>query len=378
MKIPKLYSQADSMAQLKIEKLHNIIFESFPSKLRYTDPLDSNRLMEFISRNFERLSSDLIIRDGGYQEASYWICKKGEYSGIIVEVTDSRMGNGFSLSEHLDRLAGVDPVTELQETPSCELQASCCNPEPLKEFKKVLDEYKIKTSESKIYLLTKQYGEIGLQPLDVPASTMDLALNYGDEFNKIHDSILSSLNNKISGLYLFYGEPGTGKSSYIKYLISGVLTRKVLYVPINLIDSLTSPDFLPLLIANKNLILVIEDAEKALISREENTGNSSVVSSILNLTDSFIGNTLNVTIMATFNTKKENIDKALLRKGRLKLSHEFCKLSKAESQKLVNSLNFNYAVEEPMTIAEIYNLNDDNRYTEEKQNDRVTGFAKID
>jgi ATP-dependent 26S proteasome regulatory subunit len=213
-----------------------------------------------------------------------------------------------------------------------------------------------------------------LEPLDVPPGDVDLGLNYGKAFLDVHQDVVDSLQNKRSGLYLFYGDPGTGKSSYIKYLLSAVTTRKIAYVPVALIDSLVSPDFLPLLVANRNLILVIEDAEKALISREESVGSSSVVSAMLNLTDSFIGNTLNVSIIATFNTKKDNIDKALLRKGRLKLSHEFKKLDVEDAQDLIDSLGVDYQATEAMTLAEIYHLHEDNRFKAEDDK-RVIGFG---
>jgi hypothetical protein len=65
-----------------------------------------------------------------------------------------------------------------------------------------------------------------------------------------------------------------------------------------------------------------------------------------------------------------------LRKGRLKLSHEFKKLEIAEAQKLINSLNFEHTVEEPMSLAEIYYLYEDNKFKEERDKDRIIGFGK--
>jgi ATP-dependent 26S proteasome regulatory subunit len=127
---------------------------------------------------------------------------------------------------------------------------------------------------------------------------------------------------------------------------------------------------------NKNIILVIEDAEKALLSREENHENSSVVSAILNLTDSFISSALNISIVATFNTAKENIDKALLRKGRLKYCHEFKKLSVYDAQVLTNSLNFQYKVSEPMTLAEVYNIYESSGYSAPKEK-IISGFGCV-
>jgi SpoVK/Ycf46/Vps4 family AAA+-type ATPase len=202
----------------------------------------------------------------------------------------------------------------------------------------------------------------------------DLALNYGDSFPEFHEKLANSLNEDKSGLYLFYGAPGTGKSSYIKYLLSGNLNRKIAYIPVGLIDKLVSPDMLPLLMENKDIILLIEDAEKALLSREESE-NSSLVSTILNLTDGFIGQALNISVIATFNTAKDRIDAALLRKGRLKLSHEFRKLSVAESKKLAEHIGKDATdIDEELSLADIYHLEKTTGYTEPEK--RVFGFGK--
>ena len=123
---------------------------------------------------------------------------------------------------------------------------------------------------------------------------------------------------------------------------------------------------------NKDLILVIEDAEKALVSRDE-AGRSDLVSTILNLTDGFLGSALNITVVATFNTAKEKIDDALLRKGRLKHCYEFVKLNKKQAQRLAESLNLPSAdITTDMTLADIYYLKAETGYAPEEQ--RRVGF----
>jgi ATP-dependent 26S proteasome regulatory subunit len=147
----------------------------------------------------------------------------------------------------------------------------------------------------------------------------------------------------------------------------------VAYIPVGLIGALVSPDMLPLLMDNKDVVLVIEDAEKALLSRDV-SGNSEIVSTILNLTDGFIGDALNISIIATFNTEKENIDQALLRKGRLRLSYEFKKLSKEDGRTLARSIGKpEENITGEMSLAEIYNMDDDTGYKEIEQ--RRVGFC---
>jgi SpoVK/Ycf46/Vps4 family AAA+-type ATPase len=222
-------------------------------------------------------------------------------------------------------------------------------------------------------MLSSEYGDLAFTALPVPTADMDLALNYGDSFLDIHTKLVDNLNNTTSGLYLFYGAPGTGKSSYIKYLLSAGIDRKIAYIPVGLIDKLTHPDMLPLLMNNKNIILVLEDAEKALLSREISQ-DSSIVSTILNLTDGFIGQAINISIVATFNTAKDKIDEALLRKGRLRMSHEFKKLPVANCKKIASSLGVNPEhITEDMSLAEIYNYEEDANYKAPEE--RRVGFC---
>lgn len=374
-----MFEKPSGIAHIKIEYIYNLLFGKFPSRLHIQDSLDILKTLAYIQENFERLSTDYVFRNGSLHETAFWK-GLGEYKDVVLEVTEAKHSKfGDHLSELVDEIYGESGETSdaaKNEITTCKVNVASSDAEKLKTLCTELSKY-VSKKASKIHLLTNSYGDVVLQPIDITPSTVDLELNYGKKFVEIHDEIINSLSNKLSGLYLFYGDPGTGKSSYIKYLLNSVTTRKIVYVPINLIDSLISPDFLPLLISNRNLILVIEDAEKALLSREENTGNSSIVSAILNLTDSFIGNALNVTIIATFNTKKDNIDKALLRKGRLKLSHEFKKLEVEEAQKLIDSLKFDYTAKEPMSLAEIYYLYEDNKFKEDRDKDRIVGFGKV-
>ena len=88
------------------------------------------------------------------------------------------------------------------------------------------------------------------------------------------------------------GKAGTGKTTYIKYLTT-LLKKKVIFVPPNMTEGITAPNFLPFLMENKNSILVIEDAEKVIGSRESNDTNNGV-SNILNMTDGILGDCLNI------------------------------------------------------------------------------------
>ena len=203
------------------------------------------------------------------------------------------------------------------------------------------------------------------QSFELPKQEMNIELNYGKDFTKVHDKILTTLNKKKGkGLVLLHGTPGTGKTHYLKYLASKIRNKRVLFIPPHLADFITSPEMTPFLIQNANSILFIEDAERVITDR--NTGGSVGVSNILNLTDGILSDILNIQIVATFNMDKRKIDEALLRKGRLIAEHEFGKLSIEDSNAVLNHLKIPYEASKPMTLTEIYNVNEAEYKSEEK------------
>jgi len=203
------------------------------------------------------------------------------------------------------------------------------------------------------------------QSFELPRQQMNIELNYGKDFVKVHEKILTTLNKKKGkGLVLLHGTPGTGKTHYLKYLASKIRGKRVLFIPPHLADFITSPEMTPFLIQNANSILFIEDAERVITDR--NTGGSVGVSNILNLTDGILSDILNIQIVATFNMDKRKIDEALLRKGRLIAEHEFGKLSIEDSNAVLKHLNIPYDATKPMTLTEIYNVNEAEYKSEEK------------
>jgi ATP-dependent 26S proteasome regulatory subunit len=118
------------------------------------------------------------------------------------------------------------------------------------------------------------------------------------------------------------------------------------------VRDLLKPAFISFLLNNKNSILVIEDAEKVVASRE-NGGEDSVVSTILQLTDGLFSDFLNIKIICTFNTDIDRIDKALLRKGRMIARYHFLPLSAEKTAALAKKLGHD-DVTESLTLAEIF------------------------
>lgn len=225
--------------------------------------------------------------------------------------------------------------------------------------------------KSKIGIIKSGRGGMYVSKLDLKHSYEFNLQHYNEDFEEFNNNIVKLLEEKKPGLFLFHGDPGTGKSSAIRHLVDTV-KRNFIFVPPQMISQLSSPEFADIVTdTHKGSVLVLEDAEKALMKRESEDGfsNSTLVSSILNLTDGLYADLGQLAIIATYNCDRNLIDKALLRKGRMKAEYKFNKLSTTRSQALMDKLGYSVKVEEPMTLADIFNYEEQysNNPQEEKK-----------
>jgi len=226
--------------------------------------------------------------------------------------------------------------------------------------------------KTQVWMVTRENSGLNLRSFDLNIPEIDIELNYGIEWKIKHDYLLKVLGRKSKkGIALLHGIPGTGKSQYIRYLISLLSkTRTLIYLPNQLISSITDPSFLPLMANYPDSILIIEDAESAIKSRK---WGGTTVDNLLNLSDGILSDFLGTQIICTFNQDISQIDEALLRKGRLILKHEFGKLSQQQAQRLSDKLGFTKKIDEDMTLTEVYNQEDE--FTEDVKKSQPIGFG---
>jgi hypothetical protein len=337
-KLPQYYPLFDTVYgnDFPIEQVYISEFDVIPSK--YTD----------FSKTYDISIKKLLIEEGFLIEngcqlfgktsksATYFVLINKKKKIIIKVVNESnKLDDFFQLEILYDFKNGL--ITEQLD------------------FDKFKTTEKIKKKKN-ISLIKSEMGHLDLEEYDLPIPEMDLELNYGKKFSKIHKVIVERLNTENDkGIILLHGEPGTGKTSYLKYLTKQIKDKEILFIPPSMAEILSEPSIIPFLMEHKNSILIIEDAERVISDRETN-GSPAGVSNILNLTDGILGDCLGIQIIATFNMKREKIDPALLRKGRLIAEHKFESLNIEETNKLLVKLGKNVEVDNGMVLADIYNI----------------------
>jgi hypothetical protein len=215
---------------------------------------------------------------------------------------------------------------------------------------------------SSLSIVCKGNGYFYLNDFNIQFPDIDIELHYGKDFLPVHNKIITRLSNyDDKGIVLLHGIPGSGKTYYIRYLIAMITSKMVdnkrmIYIPPDMTKEISSPEFIPFLADYPNSVLIIEDSENIIQDRSQS--QNQAVANLLNLSDGLLGDCLNLQIVATFNSDLTKIDKALLRKGRLIAEWKFDKLSLENSRKLAKHLGIKDKIEEPKTLAELYNYYD--------------------
>lgn len=252
-----------------------------------------------------------------------------------------------------------------------------------KEARKLADKfesiYHIKddVDPTQIYMLGVEYGDINLVKIGKKYDKVDLTLHYGKEFLKHDEKIMDFIQNRDKGIVIIHGGVGTGKSSYLKHISNFIPPKKkLIYINSGLLKSFASPQFTNFVLENKDSIFLIEDAEDLVITREDNPQASGYISTLLNIGDGILGDAVRAQLILTFNVDQGNIDKALLRKGRLFYKHQFDNLNVEDANILLKHLKKEHVATESMSLADIYNLDDQDNKTV-KPAEKVMGFGAV-
>lgn len=242
---------------------------------------------------------------------------------------------------------------------------------------KILTAYPSKLEEdsilSEIKILSQNEGYLTLKPIQIAPQNTPLSTNYESTFEQeVHQKLLTKIGSENrNGLVILNGEPGTGKSAYIKTLIhslsklDNVKKRDIIMLTRSEVPSINTPFFKTVLSEASSPIVIIEDGDLLVKDRRN---PDSMYDILLGLSDTIIAEFLNVTFIITTNLKSKELDPAIRRKGRLLLRHTFTKRTKSEALAIASHYNLNTDLIEKLfknendltTLAEIFNAEDDN------------------
>lgn len=316
-------------------RLYHAYFSKIPN-IKTIKYIQITEMRKWIS---SEMQSEIQLQH--YSQTYEFDKKKNFYSDHFFILKNGIVINLFNKSAYI--IFGIELENEAQELQNKLLQ------------------FKIKPKKTtQISLIINNTKGLTTKNIDIKKPKLSLDLHYNDDFKKVHELIVKNIRKKNSkGLYLFHGLPGTGKSTYIKYLIHQQ-KKDVIFLSPKMAGNLDDLALTEFLLDNQNCVLVIEDAEELILSRDNH--HNSKLSFLLNLTDGLLGESLGIQIIATFNTDLKNIDKALLRKGRLTSIYDFEPLTVEKSNRLLKGLGHDINITNPLVLADIFNFEIDTNY----------------
>ncbi len=233
---------------------------------------------------------------------------------------------------------------------------------------------KEKKHKKKFYMVSRNnHSEYGFdfRRFNIKKQEIDITTNYNDDFREVDNTIRGFLNtNKSNGLVLLHGKYGTGKTSYIRNLMNTV-NKRFIFLPLDMMDNISNPNFLPFISQYRNSVLVLEDCETLIKTRDGGRIDNALVN-LLNLGDGLLSDALAIKLVCTFNADLKEIDQAILRKGRLIARYEFKELELVKAKALAIKLKIKNNIDKPLTLAEIYNL--EKKDFSKLKNDKKIGF----
>ena len=313
-------------------------FNRVPSNVRYEYNFNYIELLDYLTNN-------------KYLELLAVYEQKGSDNGNSKNTGITKI---FSSKQHQEFIVRVE---NSQNEKACWVSIFYTKRNSVQSIMDEIENFKIDDLNKKVGLIVRDEFGLTLQKFDIEHNPIDINKNYNSDFKDISKKIVEKLNKKEGkGIILLHGKPGTGKTTYIRHL-TGMIRKDIIFLPNNMVDVLATPEFIPFMMKHPNSILIIEDAEKVVRSRQ-GSGNETSVSNLLNLSDGILGDCLKTQIVATFNTDRQLIDEALLRKGRLIAEYLFDELCIDKTNKLLKSLGVKHKSTKPMPLSDIYNYED--------------------
>lgn len=316
----EVYSQVDG---LSLQNLFYVKNNSFPNCYMFTrssrgsdNYFDTPKMIEYIKENTPA------------DENMQYIV----YSTIDLDSKEERVG--FSV---IFNKSNIFARMENNVTESYVLYGND-DKEALGKFIEIVKQFYVAPEEEKnnLFLVAQDMSGFKLNKWHIKeVKDFDFNLQYNDDFPVANATIKDFIEEDgKSGLLILWGEKGTGKTTYIRHLISTYPNKKFVFIPSNLITMLGDPSFGNFLLSLQNSIIILEDCEAVIRSRKSNS-SASAVSLLLNMGDGLMSDDLGIKFICTFNEEVTNIDEALMRKGRLACMYEFKKLTSDKVSELL-------------------------------------------
>lgn len=251
----------------------------------------------------------------------------------------------------------------------------------LDELIKSLGEYVINDPQASWVTGFDQYGEVVSKPLTIKGIKQYYPEFYPSMQGEDIEDFAKRYIQSESSVLLLIGEPGTGKTNFIRSLLSATKESVLLTYSkdIGQQDKLFSHFY-----DCPERFLIIEDADTYISARKDGNDN---MKQLLNITDGLTANPTKKVIFSTNLPSIKDVDSALLRAGRC---FQVINFNKLKGEDLLNAnkvvgvegITQEYADNNPITIGELFAIKNGERGLYINESDEIKqlkggiGFVK--
>lgn len=273
---------------------------------------------------------------------------------VEPETPDEKIGSAFYAWE--DAVASLS----FQSGHWVEINFYSLDPELGKKFVEATKEVLKKRGRAReVYVVIKTEDGYALSSLGQHGLALERG-NYSENVLTEYDHIIADMKEPApcGRVVLFDGVPGSGKTHLVRAIVQDIEGTFVL-LPTQVLQRLSGPDMVQSLLDNRRaskgpIVLILEDADECLAPRKFD--NITSVSELLNLGDGILGGALDIRIVCTTNTPKAEIDKAILRPGRLCRRVSVDELPPDRANAVLERLGVSARVEKKTVLADLYRL----------------------
>lgn len=188
------------------------------------------------------------------------------------------------------------------------------------------------------------------KPLHFEVPELDKQFN--EDMAEADRKIMEKLSDPMQkGVVLLHGPRGTGKTTYLRSLISRLGSRVVL-MPADMTFQMSAPHALPFIMNMPGSVILIEDVDALLVDR---SGFGSDLSGTLGeFSEGLLSDCVNLKFVITCNLPVDQIDAGFMRRSLIMASYEFKPLTPERCNKLFSELRPGHTINKELTLAEVY------------------------
>ncbi|WQJ53742.1 MAG: hypothetical protein [Wendovervirus sonii] len=221
------------------------------------------------------------------------------------------------------------------------------------------------------YILENEgtFDDVCLTIKEEDIENVNIDMNYNDDLP--HDKICSFLKSSETGIVLLHGDPGTGKSAYIKYLINEIRGRHFIVINANTLQMIPTTTLAQLFLSDSDNVIIIEDNA----INKNNINKNEQIKSIIGIENSLAFSTkVPYKVIFVFNDAAYNYNKDKVPESKIKIDYKFGNLSPEKTKNLCIDYNIDFKDGETMPLSKIIGGDNDDKYDQTVNKHNKIGF----